>query len=182
MGWLASAMPSSVAPPPARPKCWAFPTAGCVVLRVTGTVPGSDSLCPGPDFGLALYGTARPPTRPGGRRTGGPPLLTPSPSGHAESSTPGSARARSKFLCRAMGFTKSTEARRSRPKPFDAAVFASCFGLSSRHLLLRREHGASAPGSLPTLATCYGAAWPLPRRVLPPLAMEPFAGRTWIQA
>ncbi len=42
--------------------------------------------------------------------------------------------------------------------------------------------GASTPGSPPTLATCYRAAWPLPRRVLPQLAMEPFAGRTWLQA
>ncbi len=66
--------------------------------------------------------------------------------------------------------------------PFDAAVFASCCGLSGCHLLSRHERGASTPGSLPTPATCYGASWQLPRRDFHPLVIEPFAGHTWIRA
>jgi len=33
----------------------------------------------------------------------------------------------------------------------------------------------------PDAGHCYGAAWPLPRRMLPRLAMGPFTGRTCIQ-
>ena len=66
-------------------------------------------------------------------------------------------------------------------KHFDAAVFASCCGLSGRHLLPRLTWRFDG-GSLPAPAISYGASWPLPRRDVHPLVIQPFAGRTWIQA
>src|SRR2546427_8145722 len=107
-------MPSSVAPLPARPKCPAFPAAGCAVLRVTGTMPGSDSLCPADDFGSRLIRrlAAVSPTRATADRRASP--VDPTTFRTCHDLYTGEYRARSKLPRPAAGFAKSTEARHSR--------------------------------------------------------------------
>ena len=172
-------MPSSVPPPPARPKYRAFPVAGSVVRRVTGTVPGSDSLCPAPDFGFHLIRRLAVTNPTWLRRAGGPPLLTRPPSVRATTHTPGSAlRAPSPHAALMASpnlprLATPISLLSMRQSSLDAAARTVATSFK------RREHDASTPGSLPTPAICYGASWPLPRRISHPLVIGPFAGHTW---
>src|SRR5215470_5978729 len=117
-------MPSSVPPLPARPKYRAFPIAGSVVRRVTGSTPGSDSLCPATDFDFRLIRqltVANPTWLAAGRRAS---PVDPTTFRTCHDPYTGECPARSKFPRSADGFAKPTEARHSHLIAFDAAVFA----------------------------------------------------------
>ena len=136
MGCLASStMPSSVSPIPARPKCPAFPTAGCAVLRVSGTIPGSDSLCPATDFSSHLIrwlAAASPTWTATDRRA------SPVDSDHLADMPRPLHRGVPRRAPSSHAGCWLRPIHRGSPLPpclFDAAVFASCCGLPACHLL-----------------------------------------------
>ncbi len=144
-----------------RPKHPAFPAAGSVVQRVTGTVAGSDSLCPASDSGSRLIRrlAAHTPSRASTDRRASPVDSTTFRTCH--DLYPGKCRTRSKAptpVCRLR------QIHRGSPLPpchFGAAVFASCGGPFGCHLLsrlntaLRPRDLASGPPLAAGILGCY---------------------------